>query len=125
MFAVNIMIVEDEPLIAISIEQIVRAAGASSAVLLASLDEAQRSADRWPEFGLAFIPPPRNAEELAIARAIIAAGIVVVVVTTNSTHSGGVEGLERAPVVVKPFSETDLLAACENAILLSQIRDVR
>jgi hypothetical protein len=118
--SVKVLIVEDEPLIGMGMDQIVRSAGAD-AVLLPSLAEVSAITGGLEQFGLAFIPPPQNDDEMSTVGALRAASIALVVVTGNSDFAVGVPGLDGVPVVVKPFSETDLLVACESAILLQQI----
>jgi CheY-like chemotaxis protein len=111
----KLLVVEDVVLIALEIQRIVEGAHAAQTEFVRNFAEAQPLADRFHEFDLAIVnPPPERSPELEIASLLAKAGPAIVVCTaanvdlTNSPLAG-------AELIVKPFSDEDLLAACQRA----------
>jgi len=113
---VDVLIIEDEALIALDIELLVEESGGRS-LTLPSLREAVLLRDRWASYKLAIINPP-NADlaEEVIARAMQDAGIRLVLNSADRYYHPGSWSPQPIPLVVKPFTETELLAACRQAL---------
>jgi two-component system, response regulator PdtaR len=110
----RLLIVEDAFLIALEIQQILEAANAAQTILVRDFTEASALADRFGEFDLAIVNPPAE-DDLEIVGKLAAAGPAIVVSTAAPMDLSGTP-LAGAPLVIKPFSDADLLAACRKAL---------
>jgi hypothetical protein len=111
----KLLIIEDVFLIALEIQRIVESANAAQTVFARNYAEAQPLAGRFSEFDLAIVnPPPERSPELEIAGLLAKAGPAIVVCTAANVdlESGPFAGAE---LIVKPFADEDLLAACQRA----------
>jgi DNA-binding response OmpR family regulator len=107
------LILEDEPLIRIDIEEMVREAG-SAAVAVDTLEKAHAAlAERRPD-GAILDALLAVGDTFALARELLAAGIAVIFVTG---YAAGIPAdLSLCPVVEKPFTAQDLMAAMATAM---------
>jgi hypothetical protein len=110
----RLLIIEDVFLIALEIQRVIEEANAAETVFLRDFAEAAPLADRFGEFDLAIVNPP-DPMSLEIAGRLVAAGPATVVCTAAETDLSGTP-LAGAPIVIKPFSDDDLLAACRQAL---------
>lgn len=110
----RLLIVEDVFLIALDIQRVLEGANAGQTVFARDFTEAAALADRFGEFDLAIVNPP-DPPSLEIASKLVAAGPAIVVCTAAQMDLSGTP-LAGAPLVIKPFSDDDLLAACRKAL---------
>ena len=110
----RLLIVEDAFLIALEIQRILEASNVAQTVFARDFGEANALADRFGDFDLAIVNPP-DAEGLGIAARLAAAGPAIVVCTAALKDLSGTP-LAGAPLVIKPFTDADLLAACRRAL---------
>lgn len=103
------LILEDEPLIRIDIEDMVREAGGADVVVVETLEKARAAlAERRPDGAIldALLP---DGDTFALARELDAARVAVIFVTG---YAAGIPAdLSHCPVVEKPFRAEDLVAA--------------
>jgi CheY-like chemotaxis protein len=116
----RLLIVEDMFLIALDIQRILENAEAAQAVFARNFEEAAALADRFAEFDLAIVNPPGPGDHAIVAR-LAAAGPAIVICTGAPAHLVGTP-LFGFPVVTKPFSDDDLLAACRRALDARPVR---
>ncbi len=110
------LIVEDEFLIAFEIQRILENANVASSVTARTVEEAMSLAHDWRNFHLAVVEFPfQSADARALARGLANAGVKLIISSTDSHHAE-IPGLEQWPVVKKPFSEDELLAAYQRVI---------
>ena len=111
----RLLIIEDVFLIALEIQRILEGANAGHTVFARDFGEAQLLAERFHEFDLAIVnPPPHRSPEMETAGLLVKAGPAIVVCTAakvDLTESP----LDGAELIFKPFSDEDLLAACQRA----------
>jgi hypothetical protein len=113
---IQVLIIEEEFLIALDIEFVIAEAGGTS-LALRSFEDAMRIKARWPAYSVAIVnPPDRSISDAEIAREMQEAGIRLVICSADSTYGHTRLGIGVAPVVVKPFTADDLLAACAMAL---------
>jgi len=110
----RLLIVEDVFLIALDIQRVLEGANAGQIVFARNFTEVSALAHRLDEFDLAIVNPPDPAN-LEIVTRLVAAGAAIVVCTAARMDLSGTP-LAGAPLVVKPFSDDELLAACRKAI---------
>lgn len=111
----KLLIIEDVFLIALEIQRILEDANAAQAVFARDFTEAQVLADRFGEFDLAIVnPPPHRSPEMETAGLLVQAGPAIVVCTAAKVDLTD-SPLAGAELIVKPFSDADLLAACQRA----------
>jgi len=111
----KLLIIEDVFLIALEIQRILEDANAEQTVFARNFGEAQLLVDRFGEFDLAIVnPPPQRSPEMETAGLLVKAGPAIVVCTAAKVDlaNGPLAGAE---LIVKPFSDEDLLAACQRA----------
>jgi DNA-binding NarL/FixJ family response regulator len=114
----RLLIIEDSYLIAVDIQRIIEENHAVDCVLLRDYAEAEIHADRFGTFSLAIVNPPGpSAREHEIATALAAACEAIVVSTAAPQTLDGTP-LAGAEIVMKPFSDEALLAACRRALAL-------
>src|SRR5689334_3870833 len=110
----RLLIVEDVFLIALEIQRILEDTRVCHTVFARHFAEASALAARFEQFDLAIVNPP-EATDLEIAARLAAAGPAIVVCTAAAKDLSGTP-LAGAPLVIKPFSDEDLLAACRKAL---------
>jgi DNA-binding response OmpR family regulator len=115
MLGTTILIVEDEALIALDLERIIEASGARP-IGVSTLAQAATLSGHWPELSLAIFNPPRGAAEEAVVRNLALAGIALIVSTADRTYDPARSGLSSAVMLVKPFTEDEVVAACAAAL---------
>lgn len=112
----RLLIIEDVFLIALGIQSALEDTHAERAVFARNFAEAAALADRFSEFDLAIVNPPREGTaDMAVAEQLAAAGPAIVVCTAAMLD------LERTPLagaemISKPYTDEDLLAACRRAL---------
>lgn len=113
----SILVFEEEFLIAIDMQRILEQAHATNIAFLRALAEIEKMLDRLAEYDLAIIEMPHdNPAAIAFAKALIAAQIPLVLTSAESGYQRSLPAFPGVPVVNKPFSEEDLLAACTLAL---------
>jgi two-component SAPR family response regulator len=113
----RLLIVEDEFLIALDMQRILETAQASATLFARSVEEAEAQGEKLVSLDLAIIEiGPDNVPAFRLAMQLLSSGIAVVFTSSDSQHRHGFSDLPLAPVVVKPFGETDLLGACLQAL---------
>jgi DNA-binding response OmpR family regulator len=113
----RLLIVEDEFLIALDIQRILEAAAASATLFARSVMEAETQSEKFSALDLAIIEiaqEPDHARQFAML--LMAHGVRVVFTSSSSQHREGLADMPQAPVVIKPFGEEELLAACLAAL---------
>ncbi|HWA18823.1 MAG TPA: hypothetical protein VG757_07475 [Devosia sp.] len=113
---IQVLIIEEEFLIALDIGLIVEQAGGKS-LSFRTFEEARNAKAHWPDYRIAIVNPPDGSiSEAEIAREMQDAGIRLVICTADTGTNLAKLGLAVAPIVVKPFTADDLLAACAAAL---------
>lgn len=112
----RVLIIEDVSLIALDIQRILDESNAEQAVFARNFGEARALAGGFSGFDLAIVNPPHDGSPDMEAAALLAAACPAIVVCTASsaTDLSGTP-LAAAELIVKPFSDGDLLAACQRA----------
>lgn len=112
MLGLNVLVVEEEYLIATDIEQALRAAGAEAAVF-SNIAELRQEPALIERFDLAVIEAKLGQPEvISFAHDLQRAGVAVVI----SSADRGIQTLfEGAVALDKPFDTASLLAACRAA----------
>ena len=112
----RLLIVEDEFIIALDIQRVLEDAGAQQSVLARNYDELATLSGRYSEFDLAIVSAPRpGSSDGDVAGNLVAAGVAVVVCTGRPGALADT-ALAEAEIVDKPFSDDELVAACERAL---------
>lgn len=112
----RLLIVEDVPLIALDIQRVVEGAHAHETVFARDFSEARALADRFGEFDLAIVNPPQmGTPQIETAARLAAAGPAIVVCTAAGLDLSATP-LAASEMVIKPFADGDLLAACQRAL---------
>ncbi len=111
----RLLIVESEFLIALDIQRIIEDSNAAQIVMARSFAEAAELEHRFAEFDLAIINAPET-EDLPIIEKLMAAGPAVIVSTAAAADLSATP-LAGATLLLKPFSDEQLLAACNQALL--------
>jgi len=110
------LIVEDEGLIAIDYEQMLRSAGADSVVSVGRLAGAYAVLASSAPFDLVFLDVDIDGESsLPLARALTADRVPIVIVTGLSGKTALPPDLQTLPRLEKPFDRRAMLAACLTA----------
>jgi DNA-binding response OmpR family regulator len=111
----KLLIIEDVFLIALEIQRVLEDANAAQTVFARNFEEAQLLSDRFGEFDLAIVNPPQlRSPEMETAALLAGAGPAIVVCTAAMVDLADTP-LAGAELIVKPFSDEDLLAACQRA----------
>lgn len=114
----RLLIIEDSILIAVDIQRIIEENHAVDCVLVRDYAAAAAHADRFGEFSLAIInPPSASPADHTILQSLLAACPVIVVCTATPYDLEGTP-LHGAEMVMKPFSDAELLAACRRALAI-------
>ncbi len=112
----RLLIIEDAVLIALDIQRILEGTNAGKTVFARDFREARALAERFAEFDLAIVnPPPRGSPEMEIAALLAASRPAIVVCTAARIDLAGTP-LAGAELIIKPFADDDLLAACQRAL---------
>lgn len=113
----TILIVEAEYLIALDIQRILDAANVARVIIVGSPAEARAALAGAGSFDLAIIPmPDMDPDALALADSLGAAGIAIVMSSADGAPESAIARLGGIPIVTKPFSDADLIAACLKAL---------
>lgn len=111
----RLLIVEEEFLIALDIQRVMESAHAARTVFARNFTEAAALADRFSEFDLAIVTPPRRGSvDQEVADRLATAGPAVVVCSAAQVSLAG--ELVGSEIVYKPFADEDLLTACRRAL---------
>jgi DNA-binding response OmpR family regulator len=117
LYSKKILVIEEEFLIALDIQRILEAAGAEQTVFARSVSEAMALEGRWTEFDLVVVEFNfGNLSAMALIAAVRHIGVPVAITSSALDYRYGVPGLIGVPVVLKPFVENDLIAACHAAL---------
>jgi DNA-binding NtrC family response regulator len=112
----RVLIIEDVSLIALDIQRVLDESHAAEAVFARNFGEARAHAERFGEFDLAIVNPPQpDTPEMETAALLAAVVPALVVCTATATADLSGTPLAAAELLVKPFSDDDLLAACQRA----------
>jgi DNA-binding response OmpR family regulator len=112
----SVLLVEDEFLIALDAEQLLKALGAARVDIVATFDEAERRA-RNGEFDLAILDINLNGRlSFPIGQIIMDLGIPVVFASGYDLREGPPTGLESVLCVTKPYSAAKLKDAVAAAL---------
>lgn len=113
----RLLIVEDEFLIALDIQRILETAKANATLFARSVVEANEQQAKFTTLDLAIIEAVFDPDRtIQLARQLIAFGVGVVFTSSSSRDRHGIAGMPDAPVVIKPFGESELLTACMSAL---------
>ena len=110
----RLLIIESEFLIALDIQRVIEDSNALQTVFARSFSEAAALADRFGTFDLAIVNAP-GPDDLPIAAELAAAGPAIIVCTAGTTDLDATP-LAGAAVLMKPFSDEQLRAACSEAL---------
>ena len=112
----RLLIVEEEFLIALEIQRVLEGTNAQQPVFARNFDEVATLTDRLAEFDLAIVTPPRlGTADHAVFEKLVTAGLAVVICSAVPERLAKT-GLTTGEFVSKPFSDTELLAACRRAL---------
>lgn len=114
--AERLLIIEEQFLIALDIQRIVEEANARQTVFARNFDEAAALVDRFGEFDLAIVTPPRLGTSDTLVAEHLAASVPAIVVCSAGRFDARGTPFANAEIVNKPFLEDDLLAACQRAL---------
>ena len=113
----TVLIVETEFLIALDIQRVLELLGAGQTVFARNTIEALDAAPQWSGFGLALVELHHERDDdLALLQGLKQAGVPLVLLTADIAIRRGSPSLPGAPVVMKPFSEEDLVSAIRQAL---------
>lgn len=108
----TVLLVEDNAMIALDIEDILMSHGVSTVILARSLAEANTFQDQ--DISLAILDFNLSNETTeTLAKALKAKGVPVIFVSGFAERLSMPAGLMDMPIVVKPFTPEDLLAAIQ------------
>jgi DNA-binding response OmpR family regulator len=111
------LVLEDESLIALDYERILRSAGADSIVSLGRLADAYALLKKRAPFDLVLLDVDLDGESsLPLARTLIADKIPVVIITGLFGKTARPSDLLTVPWLEKPFEERALVAASLRAL---------
>jgi len=112
-----VLIIEAELLIALDMQRVLETAGCASVAVARSPEEFAAMADRIVcDLVLLELLHDADAAGLALARRLAAGGTALVLTSPDSRHRRGLPAMPCVPVVTKPFSDAELLAACRAAL---------
>lgn len=112
----RLLIIEDVFLIALGMQFTLEGANAEQAVFARNFGEAAAMSERFGEFDLAIVNPPREGtDDMAVVEQLVTAGPAIVVCTAAAIDLGGTP-LAGAEMIIKPYNDDDLLAACRRAL---------
>lgn len=113
----NILVVEEEFLIALDIQRMLESHKAGQMLFARSPQEALEQQTHWPTLGLAIVELNIDAEQsLALAERLRDAGTPLILHTADSSVRNGHSKFPGVPVVVKPASEDRLHEAIHTAL---------
>lgn len=111
----TVLVVEDEYFIALEVQVILEAAGAGLVAIARDTAEALHHSTSGVDLALVSIGPGGNAA-IELCNALIAQGVAVVALASDRNYQYGVPGLPDASVVLKPFSDHELVTAAAAAL---------
>ncbi len=112
----RLLIIEEVFLIALAIQSALEDTHAERAVFARNFAEAATLAERFGEFDLAIVNPPREGtNDIAVAEQLATAGPAIVVCTAAMVDLARTP-LAGAEMITKPYTDEDLLAACRRAL---------
>jgi DNA-binding response OmpR family regulator len=107
------LIVEDEYLIALEVQRILEAAGATALIAAPGIADAI-APDRNSTFDLAIVAvPPLDADKLGLCEHLRRRGVAVVVLASGQEVVAEVGGFR---LVMKPFTDNQLVSAVRAAL---------
>lgn len=108
---ITVLVVERQFLIAMDVQRVLEEAGAARVIFARSVTEAISLVSGWPAFGLAVVEhSPDQPDGTALAADLAQLGIPLILLGSEISEAPAVE--PKPPVLLKPFSERQLLAAC-------------
>lgn len=108
----TILIVEGEVLIALDIQRNLAGVNARNIIFARSAGEVANIAGPLPAVGLAIIEiVPGDSDGPDLARRLVAGGVPCVMTSTDLQANPLLMDLEHVPVLLKPFSQTQFVAA--------------
>lgn len=114
----NVLIIEDEYLIALEIQRILEDAGTRPPDIVGSVTDAASRPDIETRTDLLILSIGADlAPAIAFGRAMHRAGVPVLLVSVESEHREGVPGLDGIETLIKPFTDAELIAAATAAML--------
>ena len=121
----TVLVVETEYIIALGVQSVLEALGASSVVVANSAADANAFATAWSGAALAIVELEANRPDLVeLARQIAQSGIPVLGITADVGLAYGVPELPGTPVVVKPVPDEDLAEAIRRRLGQNPLPDV-
>jgi CheY-like chemotaxis protein len=121
----TVLVVETEFIIALGVQSVLEALGASAVVVANSAADAHASAADWFGAALAIVELEANRPDLVeLARQIAQSGIPVLGISADISLSFGVPELPGTPVVVKPVPDEDLAEAIRRRLAQNPLPDV-
>lgn len=113
----TILVVEKEVLIALDIQRILTEHNAGEVVFARTSQEIVDQQVLWPTLGLAIIEL-RHHDPIGeqLARSLLAAGIACVMMSADVDLRKDVPGLAEVAVLMKPFTEAELMGAIRGAL---------
>lgn len=116
----RVLIIEDVYLIALDIQRVLEDTNAVQPVFARDFAQAATLGEISELFDLAIVNPPSpGSAEMQIAERLTSAGVPIVVCTATPVDLSGTP-LAGAEIVVKPFSDEQLVAACRRALAKRQ-----
>jgi len=107
---VRILLLEDEPLIALEVEDLCRESGAEEVVTRGALDEAESALS--DKFDIAVVDLIlRGKSALPLADKLVSLQIPIVFTTGGDADAQLAERFPDAPLVKKPYNRTELIGA--------------
>lgn len=121
----TVLVVETEFIIALGVQSVLEALGASAVVVASSAADAHASAADWFGAALAIVELEANRPDLVeLARHIAQSGIPVLGISADIGLSFGLPELPGTPVVVKPVPDEDLAEAIRRRLVQNPLPDV-
>ena len=117
------LIVEDEYLIATEMQRLLEGAGAAAIIARTAAEGTEHANSRALDVALVALGP-NDEDSIALIGHLQQAGVAVVAVSSVGAHREGIPGLDGVGVIVKPFTDEDLLNAAATA-LLAAAREVK
>lgn len=108
----SVLVVESEFIIALGIQNVIEGLGASDVVTAGTPREALATSTRWASSVLAVIELETARPDLMeFARQLSQSGIPVLGISADARLAAGVPELPGTPIILKPFSDADLVCA--------------
>ena len=115
---VRIMVLDDEPLIAMTTEQVIRDMGYDHVDVFCRLDEAEEALkEQTYDLAILDVNVGRDSTSLELARAMKKAGTAIVFATGDSGDDEALTSLSST-IVGKPFGEAAIEQVLEDALAI-------